>query len=221
MRRESLLCEVKKAYKVCTTDSKHKLKVYPNLTHGMELVRLDQVWVSDITYVRLVNSFAYVAVILDRFSRRVIGWAVSDRIDVELTLTALSHAINRRKPKPGTCIHHSDRGMQYVSAFYVKRLEDAGISISMSRRASPYDNAAAESFMKTLKHEEVRLKEYRTLQDVQKEVPHFIESVYNRERLHSALGYQSPEEFEHRFNTQRAFRKKLSTREIGARNIIP
>ena len=219
MRENSLLCHVKRAFKYSTTDSKHHYYTYPNLTHGLKLTRINQVWVSDITYVKLELEFVYLAVVLDRFSRKVIGWAIAKHMEPTLTLAALEMALRARRPKDG-CIHHSDRGSQYACQQYVERLKAVGIKISMSKKASPYDNAAAESFMKTLKHEEVHLNEYRTLEDVKKRVPYFIERVYNRERLHSSLGYWSPEEFEQKLALS-SFRVKIKKQELGAHNLIP
>ena len=221
MRSESLLCHVKRAFKPSTTDSNHRLNVYPNLTHGLRLRKLNQVWVADITYVKLGFDFVYVAVILDRFSRKAIGWAISHEIDTQLTLQALNRAIEDRNPRPGECIHHSDRGAQYASQAYVHRLEKAGLHISMSRKGSPYDNGAAESFMKTLKHEEVHLNDYKTLLDIQKRIPEFLSSVYNKRRLHSSLDYKTPEEFEQKWLKQPSFRKKLNSQRCGVHNLIP
>jgi transposase InsO family protein len=186
----------------------------------LTLTRLNQVWVADITYVRLELQFVYLAVVLDRYSRKVVGWAVADHMETSLTLTALEMALRARQPQPGELIHHSDRGSQYASREYVEKLKQAGILISMSKRGSPYDNAAAESFMKTLKHEEVYLNEYRNLEDVRKRVPYFIERVYNHERLHSSLGYLSPEEFEQNLKWP-SFKAKLKNQDFGAHNTIP
>ena len=159
------------------------------------MTHLNQAWVADITYIRILTTFVYLAVILDIFSRKVIGYAISKRIDTPLTLSALRMAIQIRSPNPG-CIHHSDQGVQYASSEYVELLKQHGFQISMSRKGNPYDNAMAESFMKTLKQEEVYLWDYETLDDVKKRVPFFIEEVYNKKRLHSSIGYVPPEEFE-------------------------
>jgi putative transposase len=180
----------------CTTDSDHPHPIYPNLYRNVIPAQVDVVWVADITYIALEgDGFAYVAIILDACSRKVVGYAISKRVDANLALAALEAAIAARKPGPG-CIHHSDRGVQYASNAYRKRLADNGIVGSMSALANPYDNAQAESFMKTLKVEEVYLASYKTYKDVVERLPRFIEDVYNTKRLHSALGYVPPQEFE-------------------------
>jgi len=194
MREDNLLCLRRRAF-VRTTDSDHKLPVYPNLAKDVKLNRLNQLWVADITYIRLLCEFVYLAVILDAFSRRVIGWALGKTLEADLTVQALSKAIGRGRVEPGL-VHHSDRGIQYASKAYTEMLSAQGIRISMSRRGNPYDNAKAESFMKTLKYEEVYRTEYRDFRDARRQVGQFIESVYNRKRLHSALGYLPPAEFE-------------------------
>jgi putative transposase len=194
MREESLLCQLKRRF-VPTTDSDHAWRVYPNLVKGMTVDAPDQAWVADLTYVRLPTVFIYLAAILDAYSRRCIGWALSRWIDTDLTLAALTMALTRRRPAPGL-IHHSDRGVQYASGAYVACLEGAGARISMAARGNPYENAKAESFFKTLKHEEVYLKEYRTFEDALANLEPFIEDVYNTKRLHSSLGYVPPVEFE-------------------------
>jgi putative transposase len=194
MRESDLLCRVKRRW-VNTTDSRHGFPRYPNLVKDVAVSRLNQVWLADITYIRIRTGFVYLAAILDAFSRRVIGYAISPRLDASLTLQALRMAIIERKPGPGV-IHHSDQGVQYASAEYTEELKAHGFEISMSRRGSPYDNATMESFFKTLKQEEVYLYEYETIDDVIARLPYFIEEVYNRKRLHSAIGYVPPYEFE-------------------------
>ena len=178
-----------------TTDSKHGFAVYPNLLKGKEVTDINQVWVSDITYIRILTGFVYLAVILDVYSRKVIGWALSKLIDHQLTLKALRMAIQDRKP-PAGIIHHSDRGVQYACTGYVNELKENHFQISMSRPGNPYDNAHAETFMKTFKQEEVYLKEYETFTDVIENVPGFIEAAYNRKRIHSGIDYLTPDEFE-------------------------
>lgn len=187
MRKYSLFQEVKRRF-ISTTDSNHKHPVYPNLLKGLEVTGINQVWVADITYIRIMTGFVYLAVILDIFSRRVVGWALSKRIDHELTVSALKTAIAARNPAPGI-IHHSDRGVQYACGDYVKVLNEDQFKISMSRTGNPYDNAFAESFMKTLKKEEVYLWEYESFTDVVERIPLFIETVYNRKRVHSGIQY--------------------------------
>jgi transposase InsO family protein len=194
MREDNLLCLRKREF-VVTTDSDHGLPVYPNLARAMTLTGLDQLWVADITYIRLLTEFVYLAVILDAFSRRVIGWALDRTLEDELTLAALRLALKRRGPKPGL-VHHSDRGVQYASRDYTDLLRAHGIAISMSRKGNPYDNAVAESFMKTLKYEEVYREDYRDLAEAHASMGRFLEQVYNEKRLHSALGYLPPVEFE-------------------------
>jgi putative transposase len=194
MRRESLLCHLERRF-VATTDSAHGHRTYPNLLAGLAVTAMDQAWVADITYIRLPTTFIYLACILDACSRRVVGWEVSRRIDTTLTLAALERALATRRPAPGL-IHHSDRGVQYASRAYVERLEGAGARPSMSAVGNPYDNAKAEAFFKTLKREEVYLNEYRDFAEAEASLERFIEAVYNRKRLHSALGYRPPAEFE-------------------------
>jgi len=194
MKEEGLICKIKKRW-VTTTDSNHKYPIYPNLLKDARVAGVNQAWVSDITYIRILTAFVYLAVILDVFSRKVVGWAISLRIDTELTRAALRMAIEERGPSPG-CIHHSDRGVQYAAHEYVADLEASGFRISMSRKGNPFDNAQAESFIKTLKNEEVYLWDYKTFEDVKNRIPYFIEEVYNEKRLHSALGYCPPNEYE-------------------------
>lgn len=194
MRQESLLCQLQRQF-VVTTDSQHRWRRYPNLIKDLVIDRLDHVWVSDITYIRLPTAFVYLAAILDALSRRCVGWALSRCIDTSLTLAALERALATRRPAPGL-IHHSDQGVQYASGEYVNRLEDAGAVVSMAGRGNPYENAQAERFFRTLKSEEVYLKEYRTFEEAQENIGAFIDDVYNAKRLHSALGYRPPAEYE-------------------------
>lgn len=194
MREDNLLCLRRRKF-VVTTNSNHDRPVYPNLTRGMVLTGIDQLWVADITYIRLETEFVYLAVILDAYSRRVIGWALDRSLEDDLTVAALRMALERRIPARGL-VHHSDRGVQYASGDYTGLLKSRGITISMSRKGNPYDNAACESFMKTLKYEEVHRQEYRDLAEARASIHHFLERVYNQKRLHSALGYRPPVEFE-------------------------
>lgn len=195
MRENGWSCRQRKRKWVRTTDSNHSYRIYPNLIKDLQVDGINQVWVADITYIHILVCFIYLAVIMDVFSRKIIGHAISRNIDTQLTLDALRMAIVSRNPKPG-CIHHSDRGVQYASTDYIKELEFYGFRTSMSRKGNPYDNAFAESFMKTLKSEEVYMWEYRTIDDVQRRIPFFIEEVYNQKRLHSSLGYCPPCEYE-------------------------
>jgi len=195
MREDNLLCVVKRRFVVPTTDSAHGLKVYANRAATMVLTGVDQLWVADITYIRLEEESVYLAVILDAYSRRVTGWHLDQCLDDSLTLNALRMALRTRTVLPGL-VHHSDRGVQYASHEYTVTLKDNGIEISMSRKANPWDNAACESFMKTLKYEEVYRTEYRNLAHARAKIGEFLEKVYNQKRLHSALSYRSPVEFE-------------------------
>ena len=196
MREDNLLCLRTRPFVPRTTDSRHSFEIVPNLIRGLVPTGIDQIWVADITYVRLGEAFIYLAVVLDAFSRKVVGWALDNHLEARLAIEALDMAIAARNPAPATLIHHSDRGVQYASIDYSRRLEAHGIAISMSRVANPYDNAKAESFMKTLKTEEVNGKAYATLADARRDIGRFIDTVYNTRRLHSALGYKSPVEFE-------------------------
>ncbi len=200
MREDNLLCVAKRKF-VVTTDSQHGLAVYPNLARSMVVTGVDQLWVADITYIRLEEEFVYLAVILDAHSRRVIGWELDQTLEDSLTLAALAQALRQRAVGPGL-VHHSDRGIQYASGDYVALLKQHHIQISMSRKASPWDNPACESFMKTLKYEEVYRTEYRDLADARSRVGEFLEKVYNAQRLHSALDYLSPVEFERRLRAE-------------------
>jgi putative transposase len=194
MREDNLLCLRTRRF-VRTTDSAHAWAVYPNLLPTLTVNGLDQLWGADITYVRLPQEFVYLAVLLDAYSRRCIGWALERYLDAELALAALRIALATRAIRPGL-VHHSDRGVQYAAQAYTNLLRAHGIRISMSRTGNPYDNAQAESFIKTLKYEEVHLFEYQNFAEARERLGQFIEDVYNEKRLHSALGYRPPAEFE-------------------------
>jgi putative transposase len=196
MREDNLLCLRRAGFVPKTTDSKHAWRVVPNLARGMVLSGLDQLWVADITYVHLAEEFGYLAIVLDAYSRKVIGWALETHLRAELAIAALEMAVTARRPTPGSLIHHSDRGVQYACGEYTAILECHGIQASMSRVGNPYDNARAESFMKTLKQEEVDGSAYRDVADARGRIGSFIEAVYNHQRLHSALGYRPPAEYE-------------------------
>lgn len=197
MQENSLLCSAKRKW-IKTTDSRHNFKRYPNLIKDKTAYQPNRIWASDITYIRILTGFVYLAVILDLYSRKVVGYAISRSLDSELVIQALKSAIAFREPSKG-CIHHSDQGAQYSCNEYVGILKEKGFEISMSARGNPYDNAYVESFFKTLKHEEVYLNDYRSFDDVAENIPHFIEEVYNTKRLHSSLGYIPPDEFEASF----------------------
>jgi putative transposase len=194
MREDNLLCVRRRAF-VVTTDSRHNLPVYPNLARELKPTAVNQLWVADITYIRLRTEFVYLAVILDAFSRRVVGWALGRTLEAELAVAALRMAVAARQPSPGL-VHHSDRGVQYASQAYTEILKQHHAQISMSRKGNPYDNAACESFLKTLKQEEVYRNEYRDFRDAHASIGEFLERVYNQKRLHSALGYVPPAGFE-------------------------
>ena len=194
MREESLLCQLKRRF-VPTTDSAHSFRRYPNLIKDIEVDGLDRLWISDITYIRVPTTFCYLAAILDAYSRKCVGWHLSRFIDTRLTLVALEMALAARRPAVGL-IHHSDQGVQYASSEYVERLGQAGARISMASVGNPYENAKAESFFRTLKMEEVYLKDYRHFEEAEGNIGEFIEEVYNQKRLRSSLGYLPPVEFE-------------------------
>jgi transposase InsO family protein len=194
LREDNLLAVQPKSF-VVTTDSRHKLEVYLNLAKRMKLSGINQLWVADITYIRLHREFVYLAVMLDAWSRKVVGWELARTLAAELPMAALQKSLRQRQPPPGL-VHHSDRGVQYASEEYVKILAAHGMIPSMSRPANPYDNASCESFMKTLKREEIYANEYQDIEDLRSHIEEFIERYYNRQRLHSALGYRPPEEFE-------------------------
>jgi putative transposase len=196
MREDNLLCLRSKAFVPRTTDSRHDWEIVPNLARGLRLSGPDQLWVADITYIRLQEEFVYLAVILDAFSRRVVGWAMADHLQASLAIDALTMALAERRPAWGSLIHHSDRGVQYACGDYTELLAAHGITASMSRVGNPYDNAKAESFMKTLKADEVDGRLYRNLKEAERCIGTFIDEVYNKQRLHSALGYRPPAEFE-------------------------
>jgi putative transposase len=200
MREDNLLAVQPRQF-VVTTDAHHKLEVYLNLARRMKLTGIDQLWLADITYIRLPGEFVYLALILDGFSRKVVGWALERTLTNRLAIAALEQAIAKRQPPPGL-IHHSDRGVQYASGEYVAILDRHRMIPSMSRPANPYDNASCESFIKTLKREEIRPNWYRNLEHLRANIEIFIEQYYNQQRLHSALGYRSPEEFERQAQCQ-------------------
>lgn len=198
---EDNLLAVRRRKWILTTDSRHELPVFRNLAATMKLTGINQLWLADLTYIRLRQQFLYLAVVLDAYSRRVVGWAVGDSLQASLTLTALRRAIADRGPAPGL-VHHSDRGIQYACGEYIALLEAHGIEPSMSRAGNPYDNARCESFIKTLKQEEIYTRQYRDRQDLELHIAEFLEQYYNRRRLHSALGYRSPVSFERSLRTK-------------------
>ena len=196
MREDNLLC-VRRTFRPVTTNSNHSHKIYPNLVKDMNITGLNQLWVADITYIRLLHEFIYLAVIIDVFSRKCIGWELERNVDTQLTLNALHRALeNRCGHDLSNLVHHSDQGVQYASQDYIDCLKEHKITVSMSRKGNPYDNAFAESFIKTLKYEEVYLTEYRFFEEAYENIEHFIERVYNEKRLHSSIGYLPPNEFE-------------------------
>lgn len=207
MREDNLLC-AKRLFRPQTTDSEHSLRVYPNLAKDLEVTGLNQLWVADITYIRLIGEFVYLAVIIDVSSRRCIGWDLDRTIDTQLTLNALDMALtNRQDMGLSGLIHHSDQGAQYAANDYVDRLKEYRVRISMGRKGNPYDNAFAESFIKTLKYEEVYLREYESYDEAKRNIREFIEEVYNEKRLHSSIGYLTPNEFEMEENLKRTTTK--------------
>jgi putative transposase len=195
MHEDNLLCLRRRRAFIKTTDSHHSLHIYPNLAAGLVLTNINQLWVADITYIRLLREFIYLAVVLDAFSRRCIGWALESHLTARLTIAALQTALSGREIS-GRLVHHSDRGVQYAARDYTALLQDNGIQISMSRTGNPYDNAQAERFIRTLKYEEVYLSEYDNLAEARLRIGHFLDDVYNQKRLHSAIGYLPPAEFE-------------------------
>ena len=203
MRMDNLLCLRKAGFVPKTTESRHAFRILPNRVRDLVPTGIDQIWVADITYIRLDEAFVYLAVVLDAFSRRVVGWALEDHLRAELPLKALDMAIRTRRPPPASLIHHSDRGVQYACNDYAAVLQANAIAASMSGPGNPYDNAKAESFMKTLKHEEVNGRAWRTIEEARNDIERFLETAYNRQRLHSALGYTSPVEFEQKLNHSR------------------
>jgi putative transposase len=199
MRDDNLLALRSKPFVPRTTNSDHAFPIAPNLIRDLVPTGLDQIWVADITYVRLLEDFVFLAVILDAFSRLVVGWALADHLRAELAIAALDMALERRRPKPSSLIHHSDRGVQYASKAYAERLAEHAIAASMSAPGNPYHNAKAESFIKTLKHEEVNASNYTSIEEAGANIGRFLETTYNRQRLHSALGYKPPVAFEAQF----------------------
>jgi putative transposase len=213
MHEDNLLCLKRRPFVPVTTDSRHSWQVVPNRARGMVLTGRDQLWVADITYIRLADEFVYLAVVIDAFSRRVVGWALESHLQASLAIAALEMAIDTRDPPPGTLVHHSDRGVQYACGDYAAVLQRRDILPSMSRVGNPYDNAKAESFMKTLKAEEVDGTVYRDAEHARSAIATFIDEVYNRQRLHSAIGYLPPAEFEETLPPLRAAAQQPSAAE--------
>ncbi|PDT42602.1 hypothetical protein CO661_34115 [Sinorhizobium fredii] len=207
MREDNLLCLRARPFVPTTTNSRHGWQVVPNLARGMILNGVNQLWVADITFLHLAEEFAFLAVVLDAFSRRVVGWALDTHLRASLAIEALEMAITDRQPVPGSLVHHSDRGVQYACGAYSELLQLHGIQASMSRVGNPYDNAKAESFMKTLKQEEVQGLAYRDADDARRRIGAFIDTVYNAQRLHSALDYLTPEEYEQKHSGGRRMEK--------------
>ena len=207
MRANGICCSIRRAYKH-TTNSNHDLAKYPNLVKNLVPSRIDELWHADITYIRFEVSFAYLAAIIDGFSRKAVGYSIGKTLSPALTIAALKDAISQRNTDG--LIHHSDQGFQYCSSRYVEILKAKAISISMSDKANPYDNAKMESFFRTLKVEEVYMGDYQTYEDVLFSIPYFIEEVYNKKRLHSSLGYMPPEEFEDKFNKNKSHQLVLT-----------
>lgn len=216
MREDNLLCMRKQAFVPATTDSNHSWRIWPNLARGLITETINQLWVADITYIRLIEEFVYAAIVLDAHSRRVIGWALARHLGASLAIDALNMALAERQPRPGL-IHHSDRGVQYACADYLTLLADNGVQPSMSRAGNPYDNAKAESFMKTLKHEQIRGNRWRNIEELRADLAAFFETTYNCQRLHSALGYQTPAGFEQSLPTRPAAEASLKL--SGARGL--
>ena len=204
MRQDNLLCLRKRPFVPPTTDSRHGWPVVPNRARGMQPNDLDQLWVADITYIRLREQFVYLAVILDAFSRRVVGWAMADHLQASLAIDALKMAIEQRKPAPGSLIHHSDQGVQYAATDYVARLQQLGVTLSMAAVGEPRENGYAERLMRTIKEEEVDLSDYQDFDDALRQITRFLDDVYNVKRIHSALGYLTPREFEEQWRAERA-----------------
>ena len=203
MKEDNLLAVAKRKF-VVTTDSDHEFRVYHNVARNLELTDINQLWVADLTYIRLLKEFVYLAVVLDAYSRKAIGWALGRNLDSELAIRALDQAMAARHPQPGL-VHHSDRGSQYAADAYVRKLENCGAVLSMSRPASPWENGKCESFIKTLKKEEIDAREYNTFEQLETNIEEFMDKVYNSDRLHSALGYRSPAAFEQTRNPEVAW----------------
>ena len=204
MREDNLLAQRRAPFLKTPADKPSAFLIVPNLVRGLVPSAPDQIWVADITYVHLARAFAYLAVILDAFSRKAVGWAFENTLDASLAIAALDTALHARKPQPGSLIHHSDRGVQYASIAYRRKLAEHDVTVSMNRPGNPFDNAKAESFMKTLKTEEINGKAFVDISDARRRIDDFIAEVYNKDRLHSALGYQSPLEFETAFAQSKA-----------------